>query len=245
MAKVKLGAYAGAARGLGAHLHDIGMNMWRERAHYPGTQPQRDNRVTTVYLPRQRGHNSLPDVTYLLTARWTGAWGYRKNRPNFSTPPGYRTRDLLVVNRACYRCTTESSTDGSIQYTLVVPHSLKQKALSQPHEKPGHLGQKKTIKKTEELFYWCNLKVDVSNYVKQCITCQIFKGQTGLQQPFQELPSVGKPLERVGIDLTGMAAGSQGYRYVLSVVDHCSRYVKFYPLNPNTRKGSLWHKHNM
>ncbi len=70
-------------------------------------------------------------------------------------------------------------------YTLIVPHSLKQKALSQAHEKSGHLGQKKTIKKAKELFYWCNLKVDVSNYVKQYITCQRFKGQTGLQQPFQ------------------------------------------------------------
>ncbi len=28
----------------------------------------------------------------------------------------------------------KEATDGSIQYTLVVPHSLKQKALSQAHE---------------------------------------------------------------------------------------------------------------
>ncbi len=124
----------------------------------------------------------------------------------------------------------KEATDGSIQYTLVVPHSLKQKTLSQAHDISGHLGQKKDIKKAEELFYWCNLKVDVSNYVKQCVTCQRLKGQTGLQQPLQELPSVGKSLERVGIGLTDMVAGSQGYRYVLTVVDHFSRYVKFYPL---------------
>ncbi len=77
---------------------------------------------------------------------------------------------------------------------MVVPHSLKQKALSQAHEQSGHLGQKKTIKKAEDLFYWCNLKVDVSNNVRQCIPCQRFKGSTGLQQPFKELPSVGKPV---------------------------------------------------
>ncbi len=105
----------------------------------------------------------------------------------------------------------KEATDVSIQCTLVVPHSLKQKALSQAHEKSGHLGEKKTIKKAEELFYWCNLKVHISNYVKKCITCQRFKGQTGLQQPFQELPSVGKPLERIGIDLTDMISGSQCY----------------------------------
>ncbi len=136
-------------------------------------------------------------------------------------------------------CYVKEATDGSIQYTLVVPHSLKQKALSQAHNMSGHLGQKKTIKKAEELFYWCNLRVDVSNYVKQCVTCQRFKGQTGLQQPFQELPSVGKPFERVGIDLTDTIAGSQGYRYVLSVVDHFSRYVKFYLLKSKHTQGII------
>ncbi len=84
------------------------LSLWREGAHHPGTQGQSDKRVTTVYLPRQRGDNSLPDVAYLHTAWWTGAWGYRKNRPNFSTPPGDRTRDLSFVSRARYRYTTES-----------------------------------------------------------------------------------------------------------------------------------------
>ncbi len=84
------------------------LSLWREGAHYPGTQGQSDNRVTTVYLPRQRGHNSLPDIAYLLTARWTGAWEYQKKRPNFSTLPGDRTQDLSIVSRARYRYTTES-----------------------------------------------------------------------------------------------------------------------------------------
>ncbi len=132
----------------------------------------------------------------------------------------------------------KEATDGIIQYTLVVPHSLKQKALSQAHEQSGHLEQKKTINKAEELFYWCNLKVDVSTYVKQCISCQRFKGSTGLQQPFKKLPSVGKPLERIGTDLTDMTAGSQGYRYVLSVVDHFRRYV-FYPLKSKHTQGVI------
>ncbi len=59
---VKLGAYAEAARDLSAHL--------RNRKE-PLTQGhgQNDNRVATVYLPRQRGPNKLHDVAYLFTAR--------------------------------------------------------------------------------------------------------------------------------------------------------------------------------
>ena len=141
----------------------------------------------------------------------------------------YKTilQQFVIMDEILYY--TRETIDGSIQYTLVIPHSLKKEALQHAHEVSGHLGQKKTIKKAEELFYWGNLKVDVCNYVKQCITCQRFKEQ-GLQQPWRELPSVENPLERVGIDLTDMIAESQGYRYVFTIVDHYSRFVKFFPL---------------
>ncbi len=48
------------------------------------------------------------------------------------------------------------------------------------HINSGHLEQKKTILKAEELYYWNKLKVDICNYVKNYITCQRFKGQKGL-----------------------------------------------------------------
>ncbi len=59
---------------------------------------------------------------------------------------------------------------------------------------------------------------------------QRFKGDKKLQQPWKELPTVGKALEKIGIDLTDMVAGTLGYQYSLTIVDHYSRYVKFFPL---------------
>ncbi len=104
--------------------------------------------------------------------------------------------------------------------------------LSQPfsmHMNCQAIWAKKNIKKAEELC-WANLKVDVCKYVKECIACQRFKGSTDLQQKWKELPSVNKPFERIGIDLTDMTACIQGYRYVLTVVDHYSRFFRFFPL---------------
>ena len=80
--------------------------------------------------------------------------------------------------------------DGILHYNLVVPQSLKQKALEFAHTVSGHFGQKKTIAKAEEFFNWANLNSETSQYVKNYITCQQFKGTTGLQQKWQELPSV-------------------------------------------------------
>ncbi len=83
--------------------------------------------------------------------------------------------------------------DGSLQYSIVIPKSLIPKATQHSHELSGYLGKKKTILKAEEIFYWHNLKADVCDYVKKCITCQRFKGDKGLQQSWKELPAVGNP----------------------------------------------------
>ncbi len=115
-----------------------------------------------------------------------------------------------------------------------VPHSLVNSAIQHADELSSHLGQKRNIKKAEELYYWANLKVDVCAYVEECFVCQRFKGSSGLQQKWKELLPVHKPLERVGIDLTDMTDGVQGYCYVLTVVDHYSRSVRFFLLKQNT-----------
>ena len=67
-------------------------------------------------------------------------------------------------------------------------------------------------------------------YVKECITCHQCKSRSGLQKPWQELPPVNKPMERISIDITDMETRAHGYRYVLTVVDHYSILTKFYKL---------------
>ncbi len=44
-------------------------------------------------------------------------------------------------------------TDGSLQYSLIVLRSQINSAIQHVHELLGHLGQKKTIKKAQELYY--------------------------------------------------------------------------------------------
>ncbi len=53
---------------------------------------------------------------------------------------------------------------------------------------------------------------------------------SGLQKPWLELPPVNKPLDKISMDITDMGNGAHGYRYVLTTVDHFSRFVKFYSL---------------
>ncbi len=127
--------------------------------------------------------------------------------------------------------------DGRERFCVVVPAGLKHQALEQVHIEVGHLGIEKTLAKVQSQYYWQNIKVDVINYVRNCVICQQHKGTTGLQQLWQELPPVSKPLERVSLDLTDMVAGVQEYRYVLTICDHYSRYVNFFPLRTKKTEG--------
>ena len=172
----------------------------------------------------------------LAEARWADMIDYLEGGPvprrNY---PRSTLHQFVVWGGVLYY--TVNKRDGSQLFALVVPREMKRQALEYAHNQVGHLGQKKTLLMAEDLFYWGNLKIDVITYVKNCIICQQFKGTTGLQQQWQELPPVSKPLERVSLDLTDMVAGTQGYRYVLTMVDHYSRFVKFYPLRAKNTEG--------
>ena len=148
--------------------------------------------------------------------------------PKTKSYPRGTLSQFTMYKENLYFCSTQK--DGTVIFRLVIPRSLRGEALRCAHDQVGHQGQKKTLCKAEELFYWCNLIRDVINYVKHCPLCQQIKGSSGLQQEWKELPPVDRPLDRVGLDLTDMTAGSQGYRYVMTAVDSYSRYTRFYPL---------------
>ncbi len=65
------------------------------------------------------------------------------------------------------------------------------------------------------------------------MTCQEIKTSRGLQQQWQKLPPVNQPMERVSIGITDMGSGTS-LRYVLTVIDHFSRFVNLYPMSTRT-----------
>ena len=131
--------------------------------------------------------------------------------------------------------------DGTLNFTLVVPEALVNKALELSHTEAGHFGQFKSIKRTEAHFYFPNLRTKMTKFIKTCCSCQQFKAGTTLGHYYQELPPVTRPLERIAIDLTDMTSGRDGYRYILTVIDHFSRFVKFFPLRTKQAGGIISH----
>ncbi|MEL6803794.1 MAG: DDE-type integrase/transposase/recombinase, partial [Bacteroidota bacterium] len=131
---------------------------------------------------------------------------------------------FIVEKGLLYLCEDKPE---AIVFRLVIPQDLKIKALKFGHEKAaGHLGQRKTILAVESYFYWPSLRSEVKDFVKNCVTCQQVKTDGALKSEFRELPPVTQPLARIGIDVTDMGGGQNGYRYILTIIDHYSRFVR-------------------
>ena len=82
-------------------------------------------------------------------------------------------------------------------------------------------------------FFWPGIGGDVKRYCRSCDICQRTtpKGKT-MRVPLGKLPVIDTPFKRVSFDLVGpiFPASQRGYRYILTAVDHASRYPEAVPL---------------
>ena len=124
---------------------------------------------------------------------------------------------------------------GKVRLCLVVPKSLIAIACSIIHN-DSHLGERKTVAKAKQYFYWPTLLKDVRHFVKSCKLCQQYKGHGAITHHFRDLPPAEDNGQRVAIDLIDLYGSRAGYRYCLTVIDHFSRFLRIYPLRTKTTR---------
>jgi len=134
----------------------------------------------------------------------------------------------------------ELSTDGLLykgdklsEAKLVVPETLVREVIQMHHDKvfAGHQGIKRTRNLLKLHYYWPNLNRDVETYVKQCESCSKLKVGKNPTAPLGELPETSYPFELVSLDICGpYPETKRGNRYLLTFIDHFSRYPEAIPL---------------
>jgi transposase InsO family protein len=105
--------------------------------------------------------------------------------------------------------------------------TLKTQLMERYHDAAGHFGQKRTVKKICDLFYWSGMRDDVEDYCRSCEVCAAHKSNNqlpaGLLRP---LPIPDEPWQVIGIDFVGpLPVSREGYDYILTVVDKFSKYL--------------------
>jgi len=140
-----------------------------------------------------------------------------------------------VTNDILYRVRT---TDGDTSRQIVLPKKYRQDVLRLAHDIPmsGHQGIKRTKNRIQNEFYWPGMYSDVNSYVKSCDICQktAHKGHTR-SVPFQPMPVIDKPFQKMAIDLIGpLQQSDRGHRFVLTITDYATRWPEAIPLKETT-----------
>lgn len=93
----------------------------------------------------------------------------------------------------------------------------------------SHIGIGSTRKSVSEGFYWPNMNKAVGLWAKTCVHCQKIKVTRHTISRFGEFQRVDR-FEYVHLDLVGPLPTSQGYRYLLTLIDRTTRWPEAFPL---------------
>jgi transposase InsO family protein len=165
--------------------------------------------------------------------RWESIINFLNGEPVSKTPPR-SSLDCFHLENNCLYYTTLYNTEN-FRSRLVLPKSLIDIALYLCHDDKSvaHAGFLKTLFKARKLFYWPNMVTDIKQYVTNCLLCQKRKPGLKNKSALGKFPQIVRPNNTLGCDLIGpMSTTENGNKYVLTMVDHFSRYVYLYPI-PN------------
>ena len=125
--------------------------------------------------------------------------------------------------------------DNKPEYRVVVPRTLKKLVLKAAHEIPlaAHMGHNKTWQRLSRHFYWPKMHEDIKSYVKACqICCRHNSLDAKHKAPLQPMDLALGPFQKIAVDIIGPTATmtDRKHRYMLVIVDMCSRWIEAIPL---------------
>ena len=110
-----------------------------------------------------------------------------------------------------------------------IPQSLRETCFKNMHNM-SHCGVKSSQKLICQRFVWPDIKRYIKQKVQQCLICQKNKVLKHNKTPIMPIENYGPKFSSIHIDLVGPLPLSNGYTYLLTVIDRYSRYPDAIPL---------------
>ena len=127
---------------------------------------------------------------------------------------------------------------------IILPPEMKQLIYTELHNNMGHLGVDRVTQLARTRVYWPKMETDIEEYILE--KCRCLKQRKPTVKKFAPIQSIitSSPMELVSIDFVHLETSSGGYQYILTIIDHFTRFVQLYPTCNKSAKTAAVHLFN-
>ena len=119
-----------------------------------------------------------------------------------------------------------------------IPKQLQRKVFDAIHEM-AHTGPNRTQKLIQARFVWSGMKKMVKNWAQACMHCQSCKITRHNKPQIEPISVSSEKFRDIACDIVGPLTDSNGFRYILTIVDRYSGWLEAVPIVEATINSAL------